>query len=342
MLAVLLVAAEVPAPAAESSRQPWEAWYSVSARVRSLRVDADLVAGGRLAMVERAASSGKLVLSLDEVLEHPWKLYWVDPFGPIGTEVKVASVVTLPEATWEGLARAEEESERSALDRHRAWFETAQRPRALDGTFAFLVIGDAKDRFRIEVAPDGRLAGVTNHLTDRWLPGPFDQFVNATANRSPGVGYWFWNRGEEVPHGYEPHTYRALAAALELLALEVPAAGAFGSSAPEPLVWRQVRERALRVLSTLAPRLDGSALASARSAPTVMSSTRESLPNGASRLRLTAAATPALPHVERETVFSSGDRPVSDRIRVHVAAPGGGSLEVEAGYRPLHVEKESP
>ncbi len=69
-----------PAPRAEP--EAWEAWYSVSARVRGARADADLEASGRLSMAGVRAPSGELHLSLLEVREHPWKLYWVNPMGP--------------------------------------------------------------------------------------------------------------------------------------------------------------------------------------------------------------------------------------------------------------------
>ena len=147
VLAVLLITA-AHAAAAESALELWETWYSVSARVRTKAIDADLEAGGRLAMAGLAGPSGQLTLRLRDVLEPPWKLYWVDPLGPAGKEVKVASVVTLREASWDALEAAQAESAAAAAVRHRRWLATAQRPRELDGSFAFVVIGDAPERVR--------------------------------------------------------------------------------------------------------------------------------------------------------------------------------------------------
>lgn len=365
---VAILASPTPAHAANGGASGlWETWYSVSARVRTKRIDADLEAGGRLAMAGLESPAGGLSLSLSEVLEHPWKLYWVDPLGPVGEEIKVASVVTLREASWDALAAAEAENKISAAERHRKWSAAAQRPRELDGSFAFVVVGDARNGFRIEITPKGRVAHVVNRLTDRWLFGPFDQFVGKPApedseerRAAPApVGYWFWNHGEEEPHGYEPHTYHAFAAALALLSLELPPVSQPGVSAEEAVTWWRYEQRVIRVLSILAPRIDASSFPGTLPAQTRMRVTREALPTGASRLVLTSAAGPSqaepsdrpgrspadagrlTAEVERQTVFSSEGRPVSDWTRVKIAAIGGGSLEVEVGYRPWDAQEES-
>ncbi len=318
-----------PTGAAEEPGTIWEVWYSIEARVRSARADADLEGGGSLSMNGRRLPSGALSLSLGEVRIHPWKLYWLDPIGPLGEEVKMSSVVTLPEAGWEALEAARLEAEAEGAVRHRRWLDRAERPRGLDGTFAFVVIGPERDRFRLEIAGDGRLVEVVNRMTDRWLPGPFDQFLE-TPHPS---GYWFWNLGETEPFEYEPHTYHAFAAALELLALPLPGAGA------ENAVWTDLAPRALRVLETLAPRTPTSRLSDGFAPATELVVSRSTGPDGAARLEMASSGTPAEAHAERETVFSSDGEPVSDRIRVRLNAPRGGSLEIAAGYRVGdHVE----
>ncbi len=304
----------------------WEAWYSVSARVRGARADADLVAGGRLSMAGFRTPSGVLSLSLGDVLEHPWKLYWVDPLGPFGEEVKTASVVTLPEASWIALETVRAANRAHGRREHQRWLENAQRPRALDASFAFIVIGSAQDRFRFAVGADGAVSEVTNRMTHRWLPGPFDQFIG-TAEPVPN-GYWFWNQGETEPFEYEPRTYDALATALGLLAVPLPrTAGAIFS-------WPDAADIASEVLGTLAPKGRSRLPAAARRGPFRAPVRAETLANGNRRLSTrSSTAVPAL-HLERETVFSSDGRPVSSRARVRLESGRSGMLEVEVGYKP--------
>ena len=361
--AELLVLLTVGAPlvlsaasAAERSPDTWTAWYSLSARVRGARGAADLEAGGRLSMTGRRDADGTLELTLGAVIEEPWKLYWVDPRGPFGEEVKVAYVVTLAEGTWTALDAARAASADDGLRRHRRWLENAEHPRPLDGTFAFIVVGAARGRFGITIAPDGAVSAVSNRMTDRWLNGPFDQFVgswgisDADATGDTGVaaagpapeGYWFWNHGETRPFEYEPHTYHALAAALDLLALPPPAPNEEREAIEPAGPWRDLVARTARVLEILAPRA-GSGAASSRFMRELatLGVKREVLPAGGTRVQVESRPKVTGPDVARETVFSSQGLPVADRIRVRLSRGGGSSLEVEVGYEPNHQERES-
>ncbi|MCP4202954.1 MAG: hypothetical protein GY769_13610 [bacterium] len=330
LLAVLLMTVSLSQRATSAAGPTWEAWYSVSARVRGVRADADLEAGGRLSMAGLETPSGALSLSLGGVLEHPWKLYWVDPLGPFGEEVKTASVVTLPEASWTALETARAANRAHGRREHQRWLEHAQRPRALDGSFAFIVIGRSQDRFRFEVGADGAVSEITNRMTHSWLPGPFDQFIGK-AEPVP-IGYWFWNQGETEPFDYEPHTYDAFATALELLAVPLPrAAGA-------TLSWPDAADIASKVLGTLAPKGRSRLPAAAHQTSLEALVRAETLPNGNQRLiARSSTAVPAL-HIERETVFSSDGRPVSSRARVRLESGRSGMLEVEVGYKPEESE----
>ncbi len=234
----------------DSELRHYEVWYRLKALVRSPRIDADIRAGGRLLMSVNPKAGNTQRLSLVAPLEDPWKLYWVDPLGPFGQETKVAMVTALPQGSWDALATTREKIERIGREHHTVWLQDADPKRPLDGVFGFLVIGPARDRFAIDFAPEGTVEKVTNRLTDRWLPGPFDQFVGREAGKNLTKGYWFWNDREAMPPDWEPHTYRALAAALELLALPLPDPQAGEAT----ILWEDPEEIATRVLATLAPK----------------------------------------------------------------------------------------
>ena len=174
--------------------------------------------------------AGEVLWTLDEVLEAPWKLYRVDPWGPLGGELKVASVINLELGTWEELAVARKEEERRAIQLHEEWSRSLEgSPPALDGSFAYVVIGSVAKRLSVQFPKTETsnetstrtetLNRVSNQLTDNWLPGDFGQWAGMDW-RSAGPGYWFWNKGEQSPFDWEPHTYHAFVELLGLLAGE--------------------------------------------------------------------------------------------------------------------------
>lgn len=339
---ILTILAIATGPAsAEEAESDYEVWFRASARVRSARADADLEAGGRLLMAGHPSGPGQLVLTLSEVLEAPWKLYWVDPLGPFGEEVKVASVIALPEASWEALELARAEAGVAAKGRHHRWLESADRPRDLDGAFSFIVIDHPTDRFRVEIGADGSVEAVTNRLTDRWLSGPFDRFIGSWGDVARAgqalQGYWFWNDGEASPPDFEPHTYRGFQAALELLALPLTAARNEGLESVE---WPGVDDDAVRVLQVLAPKA-GFAAPEAAGPPRTLRLKRSSSEKAGSRLEVIAVGPGTHPDLERETVFSSQGWPVSDRIRVRISSQRNDALVLEAGYRRVERTEES-
>lgn len=335
--AVLEAIWAVPCSGRQTER--WETWFEVRAEVRDLRVSAELDAGGRLAMLSDPAATvdrpGFLRLTLDEVVEHPWKLYQVDPHGPLGKETKFAAVITLPRPTWAALATARTENERQATARHRRWLARSNRSRPLDGAFAFVVIGDAMDRFSFEIAPAGEVANVANRMTDRWLPGPFDAFVEAGQD-SP-EGYWFWNHGEEAPFAYEPHTYHAFAAALALLG---SAPGALYEN--QSRTWHAVATPAIDVLTTLAGRAAAAhPFSESRHDTLELRETRRNLPDGGVHRTVTSAPEPSGDHIERQTVISSIGEPLADRVTVRLTGKRHSRLEVTVGYRLIDQKEES-
>lgn len=354
-LALLSAAATAEPSRLERSAPPPTAErlsFRLEAEVASAALDAWVEAGGELRMERRAGPGGDLTLSLLQPLEHPWKLYAVDPAGPAGDEVKLAAEVLLPEVSWEALAVARREADRFGAEKHRSWSERSGARRPFNGAFAFLVIGPPDGRFRAEIGADGRLRAVVNRMTDRWLPGDFDRLVAAwrapADGAGPPQGYWFWNRGEAEPPAWEPHAYDALAAALALLALPVfpqagaEAAAARGEGGIYSLQLAEVAGRARRVLETLAPRtrgrLPGAGGAAARFRVEAVTPQRLVVAGEVAKARLGGGRDTSTLTFLRRTAYDRRRRQVeADRVRVGLQAPGA-RLTVEIGYRP---ERES-
>ena len=195
--------------------------FRLTVRVESPSLDSELLAGGRLELraEETALSQGRWVLRLERILEDPWKLYWVDPWGPFGEEVKVASVIDLTGGSWAELKEGRQAAQRSGLVRYQQWIENREgRSPRFDGSFAFVVLGPVRGRFSIGVGSESDIPTVVNEMTTSWRSGEFAQWEGDGWKYPPG-GYWFWNEGEGQPFDWEPHTYHALAAAAELLTL---------------------------------------------------------------------------------------------------------------------------
>lgn len=327
-LLVLLWGATAFADGGESPA--YEVWYSLTAEVHGAGARADIQAGGRLLM-SVAPEVGPEVgggarLELVRPLVDPWKLYWVDPFGPFGEEIKLATVKTLSELSWEALETAQEEVALTGRERHALWLDGTDRERPLDGAFGFIVIGPPAGRFAIDIHPTGNIREVTNRLTDRWLSGPFGRFVGTAPEETPH-GYWFWNQGETEPFEYEPHTYHAMAAALELLALPLPSIPTSGDE-EESVIWNDPTKLALEVLTTVAPKI-GSRLS--KHQPTRGAIEVEGRSDGhllAVRVHLPREGL----RIDRETMLPpDSSPPESDRLRLRLESPRR-LLEIDVGY----------
>lgn len=325
-------------PRAAGSPGGTEAWYRLSARVRSLQADADLEAGGRLLMSSHPHAGGGRTLELIEIPEDPWKFYWVDPLGPTGKEVKLGAVVALPEGSWQALDRARRRIATFGQSVHADWSERTKTPHPLDGTFAFVVIGAANGRFRLQIDRDGSVSVVENLMTDRWLNGPFDQFVDTwgpvsdTEQGAPN-GYWFWNDGETEPFEYEPHTYHAFTVALELLGLPVP------ETESESLPWPNATRRAVQVLETLAPKLETPSRWSNQTELLTVGVAVRELESGGRELSIRPENhLPGL-EIERHVVQTAAGLRTSDRLtlRTKSSPQGRATLELEVGYRDIVV-----
>ena len=326
VLSGLAVLAPVWAPASDEDAATGES-YLIELDLAAHRSGAsgrgELLAGARLSMRARRAADGALTLGFDRALEDPWKLFHVDPLGPFGRLTQVATVITLPEASWEVLDARRAESAQSAVERHARWRPAARRKPPLDGSFAFVVIGPPEDRFIVEVAADGGVRKVVNRLTDRWLSGDFDRFVGGWGpdGERPGSprGYWFWNHGETEPFRWQPRTYRAVAAALELLARE-------------PRDGSEFLRGAERVVATLAPDAPNLAGRVARESPSLPIERHEVTEPGGETIVI-ATAKADRDAVTRRTVFAGGVV-VADRLEVKIERRRG-SLDLRIGYRPF-------
>ena len=326
-------------PAPDAGGEEVDLVYRVEAEVRSMALDADVRAGGRLRM--RRTDDGRgLVLS--HPIEHPWKLYWVDPVGPMGEEVKVASVITLPEPSWEALERARGEAAAFGRARFLDWQRETGASRELDGVFAFVALGPPEGRFGMRLSPEATALEVDNDLTARWRSGELGPLLEewrlaeeGTGERS--LGYWFWNDGESEPFAWEPHTYHALAAALSLLAL--PMSSASGGLEPlrSTVAWPDLTARAVAVLETLTPKAEGR-IPTPEGAVAVI----ERGPEGEVRARMEPSRMSGLEiRAERVRLNAPDGRAVSDRINVHLVGRRS-RLAVEVAFGPADSVEPAP
>lgn len=232
---------------------PVELSYSLEVRLRSFQVDADLWAGGRLAM-KRGDEAGRARYVLDRVVEDPWKFYWSSP-GIGSAEVKNATEAVPAAATWAARTAVEKDAETRARARHDRWTKQWGGKRALDQSFVFLVIGPPAGRFAFTSSRAGAVSGVQNRMTDRWLPTGFPDWVAG----KPVQGYGFW-AADPQPPPWEPHCYHALVEALKLLKTPIATdaqLAAIDAGQKWELTLAAVPEGARAVLETLAPKTKG-------------------------------------------------------------------------------------
>jgi hypothetical protein len=337
LLTLLALAAAPGALAQETSEGSfYELHYRVSAQARSARLDADLEAGGRLLMRGRRTDSGYLHLSLERPIVAPWKLYWVDPAGPFGDEVKLASVSTLESGSWETLAEARAHSERFAEERYAEWRAGERRKPPLDGAFTFIVIGPAPGRFTASFDAEGALTAVRNRLTDRWLSGPFDQYAGGWGpDAAPGAmapeGYWFWNKGESAPFAYEPHTYHAFESALRFLSLPMDPMQTTpdGEDLVPRRAWPDLAAMAIEVVETLAPRARGLFGRGVGAVPVTLEG--EEANEQAATRRARASTPEGALSAEREVETPTADTAAADRFSLSWRQERA-AIEIEVGY----------
>lgn len=320
--------------------EAFELYFELTASMRTVKLDADLWAGGKLLMRGRRQADGTLTLTYVRAIESPWKFYWIDRLGPGRGESKLASVVTLNEASWEALKMARDKNSAFGAEIHQQWQEVTGKHRELDGTFAFVVIGDAEGRFAVTIRPSGEVTRIRNRLTDHWLTGPFDrwigtwggqrtstEFPKSLESRESERGYWFWNHGETLPFSYEPHTYHGLAAALKLLMQPLPRL-LDDSTIETTMTWENPLHLAHSVLKTLAPKLHRPTPAQTSVSVTIELAEQDH----------TAYAVLSMPdqglHLRRITRFSHDWRgPTSDDVEVQIQRPDD-SLKLTVGYQP--------
>lgn len=332
-----------PTPA---NAEEYELRYEVRVRIRSLRLDADLWSGGRLALASVNDASGVSTLRLSRVLEHPWKFWWVSPL--IGSsEVKYAEEVTLDAGTWASRRVAEQAVRSRSRLRWERWRREWGGDAELDQAFSFHLIGDPSGRWLTRIGQAGEVLSVTNRLTHRWLPTGFADWLEGR----PQEGYGFWADDPEPPE-WEPHAYHAFADALRLL--EVPALPFERSrpadesirhdrSLPSPGDEWEVRHpnlpnAARRVLETLAPATKGRFDVSGTA---VLRFRAEDGPNGRLVVRGESPLTrvPGKERFEhrsrRELVIDRATgRVLADELQVEIRRGEQASLEIEVARIP--------
>lgn len=310
LLLGLLLLIPLSSPAATA-----ELYFELKARIRSFKVDADLMAGARLLMEKK---EGTLVLL--HPLEHPWKFYWVAPL--VGREeVKYASEVTLPAATWPARKRADAEVDARGRARWAQWRNEWSGRRDFTQAFNFYVIGSPRGRFVVELMPRGGVSKVENRVTDRWLPTGLADWV--AGRRVEGYAFW---ANEPAPPEWQPHAYDALQAALHLLAVPV---------ASGQVVHPDVVGKTRTVLETLAPKARGHFSGHRHVHLTMSANTIDgaTVYEGKSGVLAATGRQKMTLTLYRKTVINAG-RPVSDEVRVEFEGGKDLTLQLSVGWLP--------
>lgn len=299
---------------------PTDLSYDLEVRIRSFKVDADLLAGARLEM-DATPHAGGTRLVLRRPVEHPWKFYWVAPV--VGREeVKFASEVSLPAATWDARKKADAAADRRGRELWSKWQKEWKGKRAFDQAFSFYVIGSPRGRFVVEAPAGGGVSKANNRVTDRWLPTGFPDWVAGKKVE----GYAFW-ADDPSPPEWEPHTYDALAAAVKLLSTPVREG---------EVVHPDVAGAARQVLETLVPKTKGQFGGRADVPLTMTASTegeRRVLEGTSAPVKVAGQSGMSLV-LHRRTVLEADGRPLSDHARVELKKGSELSLKLSVGWGP--------
>ena len=327
------------------------------------RVGVDQWAGGRL-LAELTAADGEdgvggWWLRLVEPIEHPWTFRWY----PALHEAKLGAAVSVREPRGDPYRSLAALLTPEAETRYRLWWHDDRvestaplRPAFADRcdgfwsaqhrqeesrkdalapapVYPFYVLGEPRDRLTVRIdAAGGVVSGsAREQMSEPWLPRGWKDWRNG--RREPGYGYWKRRRP-----AWEPATYQAFAAALELLAWPPKAADGDGVTRAVPL---DLPSAFSRVIGTLQPRaarhLAWSGATSLRFRELDATPGRRAWFAESATLPLEAAA--ALDHrvwryVQQE---QPSGRPVQDELQLLVESSQGGLLRawVKIGYRAL-------
>ena len=230
------LSAAVPAPAATAAPQPLEVSFEVKLlvrhRTRGFDLQLDQWSGGRMRMEGTRRADGATVYRISEILESPWTFRWY----PTRDEVKLGAAIWVEHPAghpygslapllepwarskfstwWDRDAAApgppwSAESGRFWKRRHRAELQEKD-PLPAHPTYPFHVLGPIDDRFGFTLRVSG-IEDIVERMSGPWLS---DGWSEALAGETvEGYGYWERDRPR-----WEPRTYEAFAAALELLA----------------------------------------------------------------------------------------------------------------------------
>lgn len=333
--------ARVPMPAGGA---PVRLYFNIEAQVRSLAVDADVIAGGVLLMKPRPASAedpagAAWTYGLEAPEEHPWIFYWVDLAGP--SEKAGGGVTwTLADATRDTVRRANEGAVAFLREIHRRWKLRGNR-RGLDAYEVFYVFGSPRDRFRFSLRADGSLVGeATNDMTRTWLPDILER-----ARKEPGVqGYGKAGAKGGRPE-WEPRAYRALQVALRLFRTSAfPAAGpeavaGLGAGAEVQAPVKDLPEASADALHALVPDFDEEV--DVRGEPTItlrltaVDPDRVVLEGSTPGTEPIELAPDVTGRIERRTFYGRRERRVlEDHVVVHSQADAGTFTRIQVGYLP--------
>lgn len=334
-----LVEAPVPTEGA-----PVRLYFNIEAQVRSMAVDADVLAGGVLLMKPRPASSkdpegAAWTYGLEAPEEHPWIFYWVDLAGP--SEKTGGGVTwTLADATRDTVRRANEGAVAFLREIHRRWKARGNR-RGLDNYEVFFVFGSPRDRFRYSLGADGALVGeATNDMTRTWVPNLLER-----ARRDPKVQGF----GKEGAKGgrpkWEPRAYRALEVALRLFRTSAfppegpEAVAALGPGTELRAPVKDLPRTSADALHALVPDFDEDV--QIRGEPTIgltvtaVDADRVVLEGGTPGEQPIELAPGITGRIERRTFYGRREgRVLEDHVVVHSEAGAGTFTRIQIGYLP--------